>query len=649
MDLVTLTGGCVLAVAEVAVEPTDTGWTESAHIEVLSEGSCDHVDLRLPAGVRLGRLKARTHLSDGTKRRIDEARQRRVVRDLAGDGAIRLYAPELIPGDRVDIDVIREHPPDAYTWAPAGSRYASLVTSVPYDVPEGANPDRTGIWVANAPDTLQVVLPHPVGSRGDDAVGALAPVTDAKAEVLLELLVPGEPMRTLYPGGGSSLRTAWTVSLPDGDARRGLVLPVPMAATEVAIEGTHIRRDDSVVLWAEPGEAKPHRVSWVTPDAPVYGEKLALAGAEVTQTVQIEDGRIRWQDGETWWLGAIGVRAIVPDRSLLVRALENRFRRAAIPEPAIPPALRGRATDWEMIAQLKPELARRAGVADLPLAPLFPRRLVKARKTGALTSVEAALVLWLQANQARVPAAWAVVRPASEGPGWHTSPAGYDEGLVAVNIDGTTRWIDPACRVCGAFEIRPDLEDADMLSPIGIHTPDVREGALAVTDADGTRTVEMSGPAALSLRLWLAAIPSSERATALAERFGGPGATLAASEKLAEAGSDLKVVVTLPDGAGVPDPLAPPDGDWWGWIGERRWTHPAAGDDVRRHEHQGPLCWTARTEGDVRTEILTVRERRIPVDSSGTFDQARRAPPPPPVAMPEPDVSQPGPESGEAP
>ncbi|MEZ4316586.1 MAG: hypothetical protein R3F61_03760 [Myxococcota bacterium] len=644
MDLLSLSAGCVLSVAEVGIEPIEAGWVEEAYVEVLAEGMCRSVDLVLPPGVVVRSLKARTRLSDGTKHRLDTDRQRVITRDLEGRGAIRLYTPELIPGDRVEVKLVRQHPPVDYVWSPgAGARFASLESSLPIPATEGVNVDGDEVWVANPPDTLSITLPHPTGSVGDDAARPLVPVTGAEATVDLELVVPGEPMRTLYPGGGSSRHTTWTVRLPEGDADRGLVLPLPRDATQIAIEGTHLQRDDSVVLWAEAGRVPDHRVSYVTPDAPVYGRKLTLPGAEVTQTVQLEDGRIRWQDDQTWWIGSIGVRAIVPERSQLIRALDNRFRRAALPEPAMPSALRGRATDWDLFAALRPELAKRAGVADLPLAPLFPRKLVKARKSGALTSVEAALIVWVQATQARVPTSWAVVFPANRGTGWHTSPEGYTEGLVAVSLDGETRWIDPSCTVCAPFELRPELEGADMLSPIGLRTPEPREGRMSVVDADGRRTVDLEGPAALSLRLWLTSLPAPDRPAALSARFGGESAVLVGSEGLATPGEPIRIVL---EGTGLPDPLVPPEGAWWGWIGERRWERTATEDDRPLHEHQADLCWTARTESGRRTEILEVRSRTIPETVGAAVEAARHAAPPDPGPQSPTDVTQPASPDG---
>ena len=43
---------CVVALSEVAVEPTETGWTESAEVTIDAKGPCPWVDLILPPGPR---------------------------------------------------------------------------------------------------------------------------------------------------------------------------------------------------------------------------------------------------------------------------------------------------------------------------------------------------------------------------------------------------------------------------------------------------------------------------------------------------------------------------------------------------------------------------------------------------------------------
>jgi hypothetical protein len=633
MELVSLAAGCVLSVAEVEIEPVDTGWKESAHVEVLSQGRCPHVDVLLPPGVSIERLKAKVRLGDGTRHRVDADRQRRRTRDVEGHGALRLYTPELLLGDRIEIDLVRAHPAADWTWQPGSggvTRFASLASSVlPGAPPDGVSEDDDGFWVSEPPADLALTLPHPSPAPSPSVPSAIGPEDPpVQAVRSLVLNVNGrDPMTALYPGGGSTLGVTWAIDWPALERERAWVLPIPTAASDVVVEvsdgGSWVRRDDSVLLVAEADATPTHTVSWVEPDAPVYGGPVTLPHAEIRQDVSMDGARIRWQEepwGRAWWVGSLGMRRLVPDRSQLIRALDRRFGRAAIPEPAVPGELRGASGSWDALVALEAALETRAGVADLPLQPLFPRRLVKARRTGALTSVEAALILWLQALQLRVPAAWAVVHPADLGEGWHTSAAGYTEGLVAYQLDGETRWSDPGCAVCGPFEIRSELEEASMISPIGNHTRAATEGRMSVRDQNGQRRVELEGPAALRLRQALSRVRPADREAWLASRFGGPDATLVELEGVENLGGPLHLVVA---GKTPPPPFeldAPLPADsvpgrnesWWGWMGERVWSYEAgSAAHSGQHVHAGPLCWTTETEGEMRIERLTVRSRRV--------------------------------------
>ncbi len=663
MDLVSLTAGCILSVADVEIEPVETGWEEVTTAEVLANGRCPYLDIVLPPDVTLEALKARVRLADGPKHKLDADRQRRLTRDVAGRGAIRLYTPELLTGDIVEIEIERHHPAMDWTFTPGSEpfevRFASLASSVlPAEPPEGLSVDDDGFWVANPPASLALTLSHPDPEptrTGPSPLTAADPPVQATRSLVLN--VNGrDPMTALYPGGGSTVDVTWTVEWPehegdgegDGESDRGWVLPIPSTASDVTIDGEHERRDDSVLLVARAGESPTHTVRWVEDDAPVYGGPVSLPNADVSVEVQMDGARIRWQDepwGRAWWVGSLGMRRLVPDRSQLIRALDRRFRRAAIPEPAVPARLRGKAASWELLAALKPELATRAGVADLPVHPLFPRRLIKARRTGALTSVEASLILWLQALQSQVPAAWAIVHPADLGGGWHTSAAGYTEGVVAYQLDGETRFADPACTVCAPFEIRPELHGASMISPIGNRTPPPTEGAARIRDANGQRRVDLEGPAALTLRRTLASVPTADRERWIATRFGGPEGSVVEVDGLGDRGRPIRIVVasrTLPDPfSGLPGGVVPSDADsgWWIWLGERVWeTEVTAGEDSdapRRHVHEGSLCWTSERVGDRQVETLNVRSRRIAPDLAARVLDARTQPEVPAPAVDE--------------
>lgn len=585
---VSLVGACVLNALVRDVQTVDGAHLEHVEIEVGTTETCPFVDLQLAPGVELTAVRARVRLSDDTKRKVEGPRLDYLLPERDGSRAVRFHTPDLVPGDVLLVEADRRW---SAPWTWDGTAFATEVVAPPISGPSA------------------VALRQ-------------------------ELVVPGDFQRTLYPGGGSSLRTTWTVSFDASPDEKRFVVPVPRDATEVQVDGTHVRLEAGVLLVSPADQAQEHAVRFLTPDAPTHGVKAHIDGVDVEHTVLVEapdGGRIRWEDDQTWWLASIGMRAVLPDRPQLVQALENRFRRAAIPEPALPWSLRATPVDLELAAKLAPILRDRSGIGELPLDPLFPRKLVKARRSGALTSGEAALILALQLQQARFGASWALARPASEGRGFHTSPSGYRVGLTVFEHGGQIFWIDPSCRVCAPFELHPDLEGADVLSPVTERTPGPREGAMRVSDAERERTVVLEGPAALWLRLELSALIPDTRTPWLAGRFGGPGSTLVRAEGVYDPGAPITVVVTLTDGS--PDPLAPVEGSWWGWVGERVWQRSRQPTDADRHVHHGPLCWTARTESTLSpdgagesglvTERLIVSDRAVPGDASAALAEGR--------------------------
>ena len=155
----------------------------------------------------------------------------------------------------------------------------------------------------------------------------------------------------------------------------------------------------------------------------------------------------------------------------MIKAIDARFRAASLPEPGAPMELRGREATWDLAAELRPTVLGRSPIGGWPSDPLWPRKLAKARRSAALSPSEAALVMWLYARQLQIDADWAVVRPASSGPGQGPSPAGYNAPALRVRIGADERWIDPACAVCAPFELPPELEGASAIGPGSESTP----------------------------------------------------------------------------------------------------------------------------------------------------------------------------------
>ncbi|MCA9494499.1 MAG: hypothetical protein KC621_31445, partial [Myxococcales bacterium] len=480
-------------------------------------------------------------------------------------------------------------------------------------------------------------------ARVADPAATPLPAGDVRTDEHLTLIVPdGDPQIALYPGGGSSVRVERFLVVPPSDVDRAWPLDAPPeSSVRVQTEpaGAAEVASDPTRHWLRVAASDaPARVtlSWEQPDAPTFGERDPDVGELV---VSVDHGEIGW-DGDAWVLTKVNGRAVMPDRAALVRALDRRFRYAAIPEPGAPVELRGRAPDWDLAADLRPTLLERAPVGTWPADPLFPRRLHKARKTGALTPLEAALTLWLYATQLKLEASWALVRPASRGPGHLASPAGFDHPLVRVTVDGEVRWIDPACTVCAPFEVHPDLEDADAIGPDLTRTGPSTAGVLRVSVDDDRVTWHAEGPPALLARLRLQDLPAEERGRALAAMVAGADATLVSLEGLETAGAPIDVVARR--GAGpIPDPTTLPtpgvDGSaWLPWVGVRE-LHGAAGGPHGTRETEAA---TLEREED-GTARLTVRQRLLSADQLAVLDAPWAPPPEEPVSRPGDAPDQP--------
>lgn len=670
-----LAAGCVLQVAETEVAPGDAdagfGWAEQTHLELIAAPACGWVDLSLPAGAVLADHRARQRLGDGTGHRLGEERWEYGPRGPDGAGVVRVHLPELVGGDRVVLEVTRWLPPGPFTWRPGAARYVSAdVRGGVVGVGAGDDGGDTHAWATNVDAAYALRFVNP-GAPPTPETPRPRVAGDVRVELALKIVVPGgDPQLRLYPGGGSAVETDLFAVVPAEDAERVWPLPVPpgvpaQMTAEPAGAATLARDPTGARLVVAPSEAEARiHVRWTSPDAPTFGSKPWDVDA---LTVDAPGGEVRW-DGDSWWLYQMNGRPVLPDRAVLVRALDKRFREAAIPEPGAPMTLRGRDADWALAADLRPALLDRVAIGDWPSDPVWPRKLIRARKTAALTPTEAALTLWLYAKQLRLDAQWALIRPAW-APGPATDPADgpdaadfvptrFTAAAVRITIGGETRWIDPTCAVCAPFELPPELEGARALGPgvevtpaptVGHHT--ARIGAESVS-------WELDGPPALLLRRWLDRLPADERTRSLAERIGGVGAKLVELTGVDQAGAPIRVVATRGSGLfTVPTELPVPGADgtgWLDWVGVRTtvWADgsrdalPDAAVDPGPGEATG---WSRRHTDAGVVEAVTVSARTLSAALLARIDAARAPPAPPVVAPDPPPVPVEGPVSPPAP
>ena len=607
-----LAAGCVLQIAETTMRPTPQGWLEETHAELVADPQCLEVRFPLPAHTTLVSRQARTRWGDGKGAKLGEVRWELTEPALDGSREAVLHLPELVSGDRVIVDVARTLPPGPVQWRPGPARYwqAEAKGGATVAAPDAKrHARRARVWASptDAEGTATFIFD---GHRPQPAVEALQPAKDLTIRQHLTLHVPeGDAQVSLFPGGGSHVDVEMLLEFGPEDALRGWVVPAPPNA-EVAFTAKPQRVAD--LVWdagiprvrVAPFEGVARvSVSWTQADAPTFG--TVPPGVDTVQ-VEVADGEIAWF--ERWWtLQSVRGQPVVPPPPYLVDALDHRFRRAALPEPAIPATLRGQQASWTVAEQLRPVLFERVTIGRWKPNPMWPRPLLKARREGAMTPIEATLTLWLYARQLQLAADWVLVRPAVDDPKAE-APWGFTRPVVRVEHDGEVRWIDATCRVCAPFELPPELQGQPLLGPEGATPPPLRQGRLEATVGDEQVVWSLDGPAALALRLWLHAVPAEGRRDALAERVGGPGATLVAVDGLEDAGASVRVVATR--GAEVPDPLMTDVAGAHPWVGKRLVHWPDHALEPVEADFGSARYARTRAEGRL-TELLELTERPL--------------------------------------
>lgn len=635
-ELLVLALGCALQISDTRATPSEAGWVEEVRYEVGADPMCPWVEVRLPPDVLLAAVEGKQRFGDGTRQRVAPYRVQPVPRRADGWGGARVHIPEMQSGDRILLDVVRHWPPGPLEWAPEGTRYATLTTRGDAQLDTtGAvrgRPERGRVFVADAEPGDRVALSapgHPPASERPSTREAVP----LRTEQRLELVVPeGDPQLFLFPGGGSSVRVETLLEFGPDLQESAWPIPAP-AHAEIALaveprDAARIERraDDAILVLAGSEASARVTLDWTQPDAPTFGRRPDEVANLVVRTAS---GTVRWEpDGRTWWLEEVNGRPVLPARAALLTALDRRFRAASVPEPGVPNELRGREADWDLASDLRSALRERTALATWPADPLFPRRLVQARKSGAVTGTEASLIMWLYARQERIGADWAIARPFDGSPAPLVSPAGFTEGLVRLELNDEVRWMDPGCAMCAPFELRPELEGVAALAAGGtIRTPAPTPGRWAV-HADGDRvTASLSGPAALELRRALATRAEADRAAALVAHTCAGGGRLAEVDGLSEAGADITLVVER-----CKTPTDPLDLDQrLSWIGTRSLRTEG---EVRPGSLTAEgLSWVRRAVDGGTEEVLTLSERAISPQALDQLRAARSEPtptPPPP-------------------
>lgn len=609
-------GACLLTLVEADVRPSGATWREALRVEAIADGgTCSQLTLVIPPGATLTRLTGAAYAPDRKPAKLRAIRQSHPERQPDGSAQIMLYTPDLTAGGRVAVRAKLTHT-NGYTFAPGDVRYAALTSrgvALALDAPWQA--DRRTWWARDA--TTPVTLAPSTRT-------AAPPLADVQTERAITITVPpGDPQRRLYPGGGSS--SATTVSLAWRSDGAALVpLPPQAKGVRVATEmSVGIDQWPDAIRLTAVADARA-TVSYTEPDAPTHGE------ASVPTTVTAAGGRITREGDQFWALAALGYQRVLPDRAQLIRALDQRFRHAVLPEPAIPltlaPMLAGPPED--AIRALVGWQRERYPVAPLDRDPLFPRRLSTARRDRVATSTEAALALLAVLGQAGIPATWALVRSLDDGPPSALTPAGFRQAVALIRLDGQTRAIDPRCTTCPLFELPDEIAGAPMLSPWGAFTPDPAPASL-VMRADA-RTVRLRG--AFAHDFYRARDAGRSVIEAAAEQLA---ITPAALTKASVSEDGTLLVSLAPDAAFSPFTLPDPDAD--GRItttrGERVLTVDAHDVPAPSTGAAGALRWSITPIGTGVAIQLTINAREVRYDDLRAFYAATRPPGHAPVTI----------------
>ncbi|MBX2799063.1 MAG: hypothetical protein KTR31_15410 [Myxococcales bacterium] len=630
-----LAAGCLLQIAETELSAEAEGWLERTHLEVAADPVCPRIVLPLPPRSELTKTKARTRLGDGSRSRLADTRWEITPRSVHGDRLAILHLPELVGGDRVVLDLERSFPPGELAWRPGAARYWQVDAGSSVEIrttgPTSAHERKARQWATGTEADLAAIATSPLHTPLPP-IETLGPPGQVDVRRDLQITVPpGDPQIGLFPGAGSTVRVQLELAFAPSTRLRAFPVPAP-AGAEVSFSAEPRRVAELLTdtggprVRVAPSEGTAHvTVSWVQPDAPTFGER---APHESELTVRVQGGEVAWE-GDAWRLVEIRGRPILPHRDGLVKALGSRFRRAALPEPSVPPALRGQPPSWEAAAQLRAQLLQRSPIGDWPTDPVWVRPLVKARRSGALTPTEAAIVLVLYARQLQLQADWVLVRPAWRGKGPEQGLSGYVHPLVRLVLEDQAAWVDPTCDVCGPFELPAHLQGASALSPSVQNTPSPRPGSWHVTVTEAEVRWELTGTAALELRRWLMGLPAAGRTRALAARMAGAGARLGAIEGLAEAGEPVRAVARR--GAGLfADPLDLPSpgpaGDvWLDWIGERQvtWLDRPQPAEVTEAELSEGITYRRVAAEEGWSEVLSADRRGLGADHLAQLRELR--------------------------
>jgi hypothetical protein len=575
--------GCLISSLTVNVVETPDGWNETVELTVVSQGQCATLEMSAPRD----ELNSLVH----TKIRIPGHRTKAIAPELVqlipGDAergpTTRFHLGELVGGDSLELKYTHSRTESGpYVWRPNGDEVVfgeiTPPTGLQVEVIGDITQEDGWYWSEDIMMGTEVSISHSK-SWVPPAIASLPVLTAPIVSRAIDLNIPARaPLTSLAIGGNSSATITDTLQFPETTEDLAWFSAKPLGAKFASLNwsGRHRLYDDGVLLLSASSLPKTAKVQWALADAPTFGGMRSPNGQAIETVVSGMGVTAEHTGLSEFVVTQVGSTAIIQDRAHFVKALSYRFRNAmmiATPAP-IPPA--SASTPRAKIASLINALKSEFTVSDLlPIPALHPRPIGKAKRSGLVTPLEAALIIAEAAEQLGLSATWALFRPDNQGVNGSTfNPAGYTDALVRFSVDGHVIWIAPNCSDCAPFELPPEAWNTPVISPLAERTPPAPQSDVTISTTDKTVSATFNGAPALLLRRALSDIRSTRRTRYLLDLIiGGPG-KLVFFKNIDKAGATIKIIAKATDSAHPLDPFHIPDTDEIGmvdmaWVGTR--------------------------------------------------------------------------------
>jgi hypothetical protein len=575
--------GCIISSLTVYVVETPDGWNETVELTVVSQGQCTTLEMSAPRD----ELNSLVH----TKLRIPGHRTKAIAPELVqllpGDvergPTTRFHLGELVGGDALELKYTHSRTESGpYVWRPNGDEVVFGEIKPPTGLQVAVIGDITQedgwYWSEDIMMGTEISISHSK-SWVPPATASLPVLTTPTVSRAIELNIPARaPLAALAIGGNSSASITDTLQFPETTEDLAWFSAKPLEAKFASLNwsGRHRVYDDGVLLLSTPSQPKTAKIQWVLADAPTFGRMLTPNGQAIETTVSGIGVTAEHTGLGEFVVTQVGSTAIIQDRAHFVKALSYRFRNAmmiATPAP-IPPA--SASTPRAKIASLINTLKSEFTVSDtLPIPALHPRPIRKAKRSGLVTPLEAALIITEAAEQLGLSATWALFRPDNhEANGGTFNPAGYTDALVRFSVDSQAIWVAPNCSDCATFELPPEASGTPVISPLAERTPLTPQSDVTISTRDNTVSVTLNGAPALLLRRALTDVRSARRTRYLLDLIiGGPG-KLVFFKNIDKAGAMIKIIAQATDSPNPLDPFRIPDTDEtrkvdMTWVGTR--------------------------------------------------------------------------------